>query len=104
VSIDLNEPPRSHVIRFLWLDNGHSIPLWDAATVLPADAAWLGTALGLSGDRILELTVWAATRAALERSGFANAQASSDLDARADDLVARLGAELPPRYTVEYRR
>jgi hypothetical protein len=102
MSAQRNEPSDRHVIRFLWMDGGRSVPLWDAATVLPSDAAWLGTALRLSGDRILELTAWAASRGALERSGFANTEAMSDLDARADDLVALLAAELPPRYTVEY--
>ena len=91
------------MIRFLWRDNGSLVPLWDLTTVSPADAAWLGTALRLSGDRIRELTAWASARDALERSRFANAQATSDLHARADDLIARLRADLDPRYTVEYR-
>jgi hypothetical protein len=46
-----NEPSDNHVIRFLWLDSGRWIALWDANTVLPADAAWLGTALRLSGNQ-----------------------------------------------------
>jgi hypothetical protein len=72
--------------------------------VWPADVAWLGTALRVSGDGILELTAWVAARGNLERFGFANEEATSDLVARADDLVTRLAAELPPPYSVEYRR
>jgi hypothetical protein len=104
VSVDRNESSASHVIRFMWRDSGRAIPLWDADAVLPADAAWLGTALRLSGDSILELTAWVAARGNLERFGFANEEALSDLDARADDLVTRLAAELPPPYSVEYQR
>jgi hypothetical protein len=104
MSVDRNESSASHVIRFLWLDSGRSIPLWDADAVLPADTAWLGTALRLSGDSIVELTAWVAARGNLERFGFANEEAMSDLHARADDLVTRLGAELSPPYSVEHRR
>jgi hypothetical protein len=104
MSVDLEEQPASHVICFLWRDSGSLVTLWELATVLPADAAWLGTALRLSGHHIRELTAWADARTALERSGFAHAEATSELDERADDLVARLGAELPSLYMVEYRR
>ena len=104
MSVDRNESSASHVIRFLWRDSGRSIPLWDADAVLPAGAAWLSTALRISDHRILEVTAWAAARTALERSGFTNPEATTDLDARADDLVAQLKAELPPRYTAEYLR
>ena len=103
MSVDRNESSASHVIRFLWLDSGRSIPLWDADSVLPADAAWLSTAMRLSGDNVRDLTAWVAARGNLERFGFANEEAMSDLDARADDLVTRLGAELPSPYSVEYR-
>lgn len=94
------------VIRFMW-DYGVTVPLWDAAGLLPEEPERLRAVLGLSGPLIHELSRWGNEMNHLDAAGNRLSReglepAYGELDSRARDLVSRLQDELGDRYTVRY--
>ncbi len=89
-------------IRFMW-DYGVTVPLWDAAGLLPDDGAWLGAALGLDAALVDDLRAWGEAMVNLDANPrLGTPKAFRDLDRQAKKLVARLQDELAGRLTVTY--
>ena len=98
---DDSDGATGHAIRFLWFDGVSIAPLWVAGRVLPGDERWLRHVVALSDPLIEELKAWTEARDALVR-GLGKPDEMSALDAQADDLVARLNADLQLRFTAEH--